>query len=330
MYLGAEVFQPQLDRESAKAVFAKSVGRVEVETHSYCNRRCNYCPNVVGDRLGENKQMRPEHWQMVLGNLAEIGFSQNLVFTSYNEPLADPAIVDRLREARVALPKSRLMVYTNGDYLDEAYLARLAEVGLDYMHVSIHTRLNGAYSEVDALDLIARLVRRLKTPIRYKQLKAGQFIVAQIPHPRIEIEVRAINYQQHGTDRAGLVSLQRKAPTRTAPCHFPFAHFHVGFSGNVAPCCHVRSDAPQHASYGYGNLDDYGSIFQAWASRHGASWRSELITDLPKQTPCDGCSVGFLDGGEKARQQARAIWMRHVQSGVVSAPQGTQTRQLVP
>lgn len=92
MYLGAEVFSPQLDREAAKAVFAKSVERVEVETHSYCNRRCNYCPNVVGDRLGENKQMRPEHWQMVLRDLAEIGFSKHLVFTSYNEPLADAAM----------------------------------------------------------------------------------------------------------------------------------------------------------------------------------------------------------------------------------------------
>jgi len=320
MYVGAEVFQPQVEREAAKAVFAKSVERVEVETHSYCNRRCNYCPNVVGDRLGENKQMRPEHWQMIIGNLAEIQYAGNLVFTSYNEPLADPAIVERLREARVALPKARLMVYTNGDYLDEAYLAQLADVGLDYMHVSIHTRFNGVYSDVSALDLIARLVRRIRTPIRYTHLGAGQYIVAKIPHERIEIEVRAINYQVHGTDRAGLITLQRQVKARMAPCHFPFAHFHVGFSGNVTPCCHVRSDAPQHAGYLYGNLDQYGSIFQAWAGRQGAAWRSDLITDSPKRAPCDGCSVGFLDGSEKALQQVRAIWMRHVQSGALTPP----------
>lgn len=321
MYAGADVFQPQLDREAAKAVFAKSVGRVEVETHSFCNRRCNYCPNVVGDRVGDNKQMRPEHWQMIIGNLVEIGFSQNLVFTSYNEPLADRAILDRLREARAALPKARLMVYTNGDYLDADYLQQLADAGLNYMHVSIHTRYNGTYSEVDALNLIGKLVRRLRTPIRYKNLKPGQFIIAQIPHDHIEIEVRAINYQQHGTDRARLVELQRKAPVRTAPCHFPFAHFHVGFSGNVTPCCHVRSDSPEHAGYIYGNLDDYGSIFEAWASRNGAAWRSELITDQPKRSPCDTCTVGFLNGDANSLQQARAIWLRHVQNGVLPAPQ---------
>lgn len=70
MYVAAEVFQTIADRAAARDAFAKSVSGVEVETHSFCNRRCNYCPNVVGDRLGDNKQMRPEHWQMILANLA--------------------------------------------------------------------------------------------------------------------------------------------------------------------------------------------------------------------------------------------------------------------
>ena len=320
MYTGVEVFKPQLDRQAAKAVFAKSVGRVEVETHSYCNRRCNYCPNVVGDRLGENKRMKPDHWQMIIGNLVEIGFSKNLVFTSYNEPLADRAILERIREARQALPEARLMVYTNGDYLNADYLEALAASGLDYLHVSIHTRYNGTYSEVDALNLIAQLVRRLQGKIRYKQIKTDQFIIAQIPHDRIEIDVRAINYQFHGTDRAGLVELVRKPPARTHPCHFPFGHFHVGFSGNVTPCCHVRSDSAAHAEYLYGNLDGFESIFQAWAGNNGAAWRRELITPLPKKSPCNTCSVGFLDGGAAVLQQARVVWQRYVQTGQLDAP----------
>lgn len=320
MYLGAEVFQPHLDRESAKAVFAKSVGRVEVETHSYCNRRCNYCPNVVGDRLGENKQMRPEHWQMIVDNLAEIDYAHNLVFQSYNEPLADRAIIDRLRNARRAAPKARLLTYTNGDYLDADYLQALSEAGLDYMHVSIHTRYNGTYSEVDALNLIARLVRRLRCKIRFQQVVPGQSIVARIPHDRIEIEVRAVNYFQNGNNRGGLVEIVRKPPPRTAPCHFPFAHFYVGFSGNVTPCCHVRSDTPAHKPYLWGNLDDFDSIFQAWAGNAGAAWRRDLITPLAKQAPCDGCSVGFLGGNPAATEQAKVVWQRHVLNGILPPP----------
>ena len=317
MFVGPEVFRPLTDRASARAAFAKSVSRVEVETHSFCNRRCNYCPNVVGDRLGDNKQMRPEHWQMIVANLAEIDYAGNLVFQSYNEPLADRAIVDRLREARAAAPRAKLMTYTNGDYLDADYLQALADAGLDYMHVSIHTRYNGKYSEVDALNLIARLVRRLKAKIRYKQFKVGSFIVAQIPHDSIEIEVRAINYFEHGNDRGGLVEVVRKPPTRTAPCHFPFAHFYVGFSGNVTPCCHIRSDSPAHAEYLYGKLDDFGSIYEAWAGQVGAAWRRELITPLPKRGPCEHCVAPFLGGDAKALVQVRQAWERHVRDGVL-------------
>lgn len=319
MYAAAEVFRPLSDRGAAREAFAKSVSRVEIETHSYCNRRCNYCPNVVGDRLGDNKQMRPEHWKLIVDNLAEIDYAGNLVFQSYNEPLADRAIVDRLREARAAAPRARLMTYTNGDYLDAEYLQALSDAGLDYMHVSIHTRYNGKYSEVDALNLIAKLVGRLKSKIRYKQVKAGSFIVAQIPHSRIEIEVRAINYFEHGNDRGGLVEVVKKPPTRTAPCHFPFAHFYVGFSGNVTPCCHIRSDSPAHADHLFGNLDDFGSIFEAWAGQVGAAWRRALITPLAKGGPCEHCVAPFLGGDPKALTQARQIWERHVRDGVLQA-----------
>ena len=98
MQLGRAAFNPITDREEAKRYFASTVGRVEVETHSYCNRRCSYCPNVVGDRLGDNVRMEEPVWRMVLDNLAEIGFRHNFVMNSYNEPLADRAILDRIRE----------------------------------------------------------------------------------------------------------------------------------------------------------------------------------------------------------------------------------------
>lgn len=322
MYVGEDVFQSATTRDSAKTVFAKSVSRVEVETHSFCNRRCNYCPNVVGDRLGQNKQMHLDHWKMILSDLAEIDFSGNFVFTSYNEPLADRSILERLAEARAACPKARLIIYTNGDYLNAAYLDEIASAGLDYLHVSIHTRHNGQYSDVDALNLISKLERRVQRPITYQTLRPGNFVIAVMPHPSLEVEVRAINYNQHGTDRAGLVDVVKTPPARTAPCHFPFAHFHVGFSGNVTPCCHIRSDAAEHAQFLYGNLSEFGSIYEVWASQVGAAWRRELISSMPKRSPCNTCSVGFLDGKERSRAQAEFVWRRLVAAGVLQSTRG--------
>lgn len=312
MFIGKESFNPAPDRESAKSLFARGVQRVEIETHSYCNRRCNYCPNVVGDRLGENKQISPEHWQMVVSNLQEIDYAHNLVFQSYNEPLADRSIHDRLKEARAALPKARLMIYSNGDYLNQSYLAELAEAGLNYIHVSIHTKYNGKYSDVDALNQISKLVKRLQCNIKYESIKQGEFVIAKIPHAKIEIEVRAINYFQHGNDRGGLVEGVRKLTSRTSPCHFPFAHFYMGFSGNIIPCCHIRSDVDEHAKYRYGNLSDFGSIFEAYAGQVATGWRRHLISLEPKAAPCDTCTAGFLSNDPQVLGQVQRAWEQHV------------------
>ena len=99
MYLGREAFFPQLDRDAAKDLFKRNVRRVEIETHSYCNRRCGYCPNVVGDRLGENKRMTSEVWLLVLRNLQEIDYEYNFVLNGYNEPLTDRIILSQTMKA---------------------------------------------------------------------------------------------------------------------------------------------------------------------------------------------------------------------------------------
>ena len=115
MYIGREMYSPLTDPARQRALFLQTVNRIEVETHSYCNRRCDYCPNVVGDRLGPNVRMKPAIWEKLLRDLAAIGYARYFVLNSYNEPLYDRAILDRIAEARAAMPKARIMIYTNGD-----------------------------------------------------------------------------------------------------------------------------------------------------------------------------------------------------------------------
>ena len=311
MILGPGMFQAVADREAAKRIFATSVERVELETHSYCNRRCSYCPNVVGDRLGENVRMEEAVWRLVLDNLAEVGFSQNFVLNSYNEPLADRAILDRIREARAALPKARIMIYTNGDYLDRDYVAALAEAGLHYMHISIHMRKDDRYSDIYAVNRMMEVAVRMGIAARITAVRSNEFVIARVPHPAMEIEMRGINFMKHGTDRGGLIADITVAETRRAPCFFPFAHFHIGFSGNVVPCCHIRSDRPEHAGYLIGNIAEYGSIFQAFTSANAAAWRRELVGSQPKRPPCDTCSVAFLPDPQAGAAFDNA-WRRHV------------------
>ncbi len=71
MYAGQEMFSEIKDREAAREIFAKTINRVEMETHSYCNRRCSYCPNVVGDRLGANQRRRKRRRNLALRQIQE-------------------------------------------------------------------------------------------------------------------------------------------------------------------------------------------------------------------------------------------------------------------
>jgi hypothetical protein len=311
MYAGREMFTEITDRAVAREVFAKTVGRIEMETHSYCNRRCSYCPNVVGDRLGANQFMPTDIWEKIIGGLEEIEYRGNLVLNYYNEPLADRSILDRIREARPRVPKARIMIYSNGDYLEPGLIDELADAGLDYLHISIHLKQGDAYSDLYVLNRINEISVRMGIPTKLTSVKSREHVIGQAPHRKLQIEVRGLNFHVVGTDRGGLIDDIHTAAKRKAPCTFPFIHFVIGYNGMIAPCCHIRSDRPEHASYVYGNLRDYGSIFQAFTSAPAAAWRRELATTLEKRSPCDTCSAGQLLEPDAVKALGRA-YERHV------------------
>jgi hypothetical protein len=292
------MYEEIASRDEARAIFAKAVARVEVETHSYCNRRCTYCPNVIGDRIGPNQHMAADIWEKVVGGLEEIDYRGNVVLNYYNEPLADRAILERIGELRRRVANARIMIYSNGDYLDPAFIEDLADAGLDYLHISIHLKRGDTYSDLYVINRINEISVRMGIPARMTRIRSGEYAIAKAAHPKIEIEVRGINFNRHGTDRGGLIEDIQTEAGRTAPCFFPFGHFVVGYDGVIVPCCHIRGDRPEHAGYAYGNLRDYGSIFQAFMSGPAAAWRREMAGTQAKRAPCDTCVAGKIERKE--------------------------------
>ncbi|MBU9698197.1 radical SAM protein [Rhodobacteraceae bacterium HSP-20] len=312
MYIGREMYSPLTDPARQRELFAQTVGRVEVETHSYCNRRCDYCPNVVGDRLGPNVRIKPAIWEKLLRDLAEVGYSRFLVLNSYNEPLYDRAILDRIAEARAALPRARIMIYTNGDYLTPSYVDDLAAAGLDYMHVSIHLKQGDKYSDVYVLNRIAEIAHRTGLQARFSQIRPNDSIIARFDTPKLEMETRAINFDRHGNDRGGLLPDLSPENPRTDPCNFVFQHFHMGYTGNVVPCCHIRSDRPEHAKHVIGNLDRAETIFDIFFGAKAAAWRRGLIHDRAKTGPCATCTAPVILNQPNWRELLQNAYQRHV------------------
>jgi hypothetical protein len=313
MYLGREMYAALTDPTRQRALFKDCVTRIEVETHSYCNRRCDYCPNVVGDRLGPNVRIQPAIWQKLLANLAEVDFAGVMVLNSYNEPLYDRDILLRLTEARAALPRANLSIYTNGDYLSPGFVDELAAAGLNYLHVSIHLKRGDVFTDLYVMNRIAEVAHRMNRQARFQRIVPNDVIIAEFDHPGMKIETRAINFAKHGNDRGGLLPDLSPDKPRTDPCTFVFLHFHMGYTGNVVPCCHIRSDRPEHAKHVVGNLGQAESIFDIFFGAKAAGWRRGLIHDREKTGPCATCTAPvMISGVPDWRDRLRDIHRRHV------------------
>ncbi len=311
MILTQDAFSGVSDLDRARQLFRTNVHYVEFETHSYCNRRCGYCPNVAGDRLGPNQRVDDALFDRVIGDLREIDFRGIIVLSNYNEPLSDPFIVTRIAQTRAALPHANIQIYTNGDYLTADLLDQLATAGLNYMHISIHMRPDDIYSDAYAIERMTEVCGRVGRGVKLGTLQPGAICAARIPHNSIQIEIRAVNYWRHGSNRGGSVENVAGPQTRMQACHYPFSRFTIGHSGRVVPCCEIRGDRPEHADNVIGQLRADEPIYLVYASAAAARWRRSMLGTRPRTGPCAHCPSGTLPSGsplEKALIELGALY----------------------
>lgn len=93
---------------------------VVLETTTLCTRKCSYCPNSLYDR--GIHEMPVELFEKIMKELKEMGWSGMIRPFLYGDPLADKRLPELMKIARKYLPKSNIIIYTNGDLLtDELY-----------------------------------------------------------------------------------------------------------------------------------------------------------------------------------------------------------------
>ena len=128
---------------------------VEIETTTYCNRKCTYCPNSISDR-GDIKNIRlmeESLFRKIIDELAEIRFNGRLSPHFYGEPLTDKRLPILLSYARNKLPEAKIVIYTNGDLLNEDTYNELKKAGVDLFHVSNPVGLNINKKDIKVYNL---------------------------------------------------------------------------------------------------------------------------------------------------------------------------------
>ena len=118
---------------------------VEIEVSSRCNRRCVYCPQSHEWFRQPQHYMDRTIFDSIIAQLTDLKFAGRLSFHMYNEPLLHPHLEDLVAHARRHLPSAWLVLYTNGDLLNDSRHAALLDAGIDHFFVTRHS--GGAFKE---------------------------------------------------------------------------------------------------------------------------------------------------------------------------------------
>ena len=134
---------------------------VDVEISSACNRSCPYCP-----RVDTNTRLTTKMFNSIVDQLSDMGFKGRFTPSVYNEPLLDKRLYGLLRYAKSKLKDSKILIYTNGDFLTEEKVETLEKIGVSEIRATIH---------IPTTVIQANKLKSIKNPILnitdYRDLK---------------------------------------------------------------------------------------------------------------------------------------------------------------
>ena len=259
---------------------------VEVETSRYCNRQCEWCPNQRLKNRTVQQFLPWTHLVRVVRSLASTRYRGWFAFHNYNEPLANPRLIEELRLVRRHLPNAKATVYTNGDKLTAKLFDALVSAGLFQMRVTIYPRSrrvsNPSHDTLwDWLKRRPFLNQKIWNLIPAHQ---GPALVSKGPPEMILISPHVDQYY----DRGGTIpwlSLQ----DRTKPCFLTSNSLSIDYLGNIKMCCNVVTGHVPHEAYVLGNVasDD---VIEVWNSHRFQKIREQHRRSDWSCTPiCRSC-----------------------------------------
>ncbi len=272
-------------RNQAQKLFKQFVCIVNVETATRCNRKCSYCPDSIFDR-SKQKHMNQEIWSKLLDELSQIEFTSTISLNLYNEPLADPTLIEKIKQVRARLPDSFIKFNSNRDYLNELKLEELSDAGTSAIFVTLHCSPGTQYIDADRLLQYDKFFKRIGHSSSIN-VTPGVSMRSDFYYNKMRVLTMADNWMAYGNDRSGLVA-ELSIHKRSSPCVRPFREFTIGWDGYVYPCCQFFPDSPTSTAHRVGHLGD-SSIFNLYASKVLASYRRDLLGFNVKKSPCDTC-----------------------------------------
>lgn len=249
-------------------MFSK-IKNLELEFHSQCNRKCEWCPNKDIDRTFY-KELDEDVFLKLLNDLKINKFNlyrnATVYIARYHEPLINIGLLNkRIKQIKKFFPYINIVVKTNGDFVEKLDLKDFYATRLNIM-------------DYDCLG--AEKVKKKISEAGFKNIKynkKNKQILSKSKYGTTALY--RVDWPKHALleNRGGLLSQEevihnrtklkwrKNREERTEICTEPLDSIYIDYNGSVMPCAHTRSDADSHKELILGNLykSDIDDIYKS-------------------------------------------------------------------
>jgi MoaA/NifB/PqqE/SkfB family radical SAM enzyme len=239
---------------------------IEIELHSYCNRKCSWCPNREISRTELKWLSMKVFWKLV----DEIkDYKGAITFSRYNEPLSQD-IEEHLQFIKDKVD-CKLVTNTNGDFINN--IPKL----LDEITIMNYDNLPAEQCISKLISMGCNIDEITEDYIYASRFEQKFCYVIRWPGRTI-------------TDRGGFMKEYSKE-VRTTPCMEPTYFVGINYDGTVSPCCNIRNDIEEHKPYILGDLNNSNSLKQILNSPKAVLFKENCANGIfEKGSPCYTCS----------------------------------------
>lgn len=215
-----------------KEMFAH-ITSVQLELSNMCNLAI-FHKNCYSHLCEKNKSkvvLSSKAVKGVINLLADLnwdGMDKEIKFHEYNEPLIDPRFFKFLEYAKLRLPYTNILLWTNGYYLTNTILRELIEAGVNKIRIT-------AYTE-DEENRFNSLIQDIQRSLVNGEIRSFNMLPIFI---RVDRRVRL-------DDRLSISQKQETNLSQYQPCH-SLKCLSIRANGKITLCC---MDAAGEVSFG--------------------------------------------------------------------------------
>lgn len=113
---------------------------VKIEINTGCNREAGTCPDCTTEI--QNRVMVMSTYEEIIKQLCDMGYEGLISFDFCNDDAICNNLLEYIRMAKKQLPRTKKVLYFNGELLEEELVLQFIESGIDSLVISNHSNQN--------------------------------------------------------------------------------------------------------------------------------------------------------------------------------------------